>query len=61
MAWMQLDVKLTPAEIEEIVCFLGSLEAENLDDINVPAEPISTGPYAGTPNRAGSRQTFGDK
>jgi len=33
MAWMQLDTELNPGEIEEIVRFLRTLEAERLPDI----------------------------
>ena len=33
MAWMQLDVELQPAEVDEIVCFLGALEARPVPEI----------------------------
>jgi cytochrome c peroxidase len=36
MAWMQLDTELTPDEIDEVVCFLKTLEAEHLPNINEP-------------------------
>jgi cytochrome c peroxidase len=32
MAWMQLDTELDPAEVDEIVSFLGTLEAQHLPD-----------------------------
>jgi cytochrome c peroxidase len=49
MAWMQLDMEISPAEIDEIACFFRSLEAEKLHQIDAPAQPpLTTGPYAGT-------------
>ena len=34
MAWMQLDVRLDYSQIDKIVCFLRTLEAEHLDEMD---------------------------
>ncbi len=48
MAWMQLDMEITPAEIDKIACFFRSLEAEKRAWIEAPAPPASMpGPYTG--------------
>jgi cytochrome c peroxidase len=50
MAWMQLDMEISPAEIDEIVCFFRALEAEKLPEIEVPVPPVAvSGPAAGRP------------
>jgi cytochrome c peroxidase len=50
MARLQLDMEISPAEIDEIVCFLGSLEAEKLAEIEVPVPPVAaSGPSADRP------------
>jgi len=46
MAWMQLDMEISPAEIDEIVCFLRSLEAEKRDWIEVPAPPAAVSSHS---------------
>ena len=41
MAWMQLDMEISPAEIDEIICFFRSLEAEKLAWMEVPVPPVA--------------------
>ena len=36
MAWIQLDTELSPSEIDEIICFLYTLESEHPIDISSP-------------------------
>lgn len=42
MAWLQLDVQLSPIEIDEIICFLGALEGPNPLDIDELEAPRRT-------------------
>jgi cytochrome c peroxidase len=47
MAWMQLNMEISPAEIDEIVCFFRCLEAEKLVWFEVPVPPVAaSGPSA---------------
>jgi cytochrome c peroxidase len=43
MAAMQLEMEITPAEIDEIICFLRTLEAEKREWIEVPAAHAAYG------------------
>ncbi len=50
MASMQLDMEVTPAEIDAIICFFRSLEAEKRDWIEVPVAPVAVlAPSGGRP------------